>query len=306
MFADEFLRKEKTQDNAEAVYEVLSILTAGSSTLKLSPEKVAVLEVLKKRCNYQNKPLLEIYRERMMKAWREYPEPEFDMKRALSRHENAKILANKAAAKEGREKTEAEAKLSAETLFLSTRTFDETIFTQEGAKYRIDYKTGDADDNPIKFSEKIEWSTFRDEVHINPFSQTVDLYRSLMNIMKEGKRVGCDREQLCKIYKLFIFHHFKESHNALSYEEDPTVIWEILIGILDFSSHLTKLRESMRLIKRKPNEGIQKAVRAYASLIISQQKSPLCRGELCLPEGPLPRLVCRVSAQGLRPGDPRP
>ena len=36
---------------------------------------------------------------------------------------------------------------------------------------------------------------------------------------------------------------------------------------------------------------------------LSQQKSPLFQGELCLPEGLLPRLVGRVSALGLHPGD---
>ena len=205
-FADEFLRKEKTQDNAEAVFEVLSILTAGGSTLGIPADKVKALNVLKEKCGYQNKPLLEIYREKLMKAWREYPEPEYDMKRALSLHERAKIAAGLAAVKDGQEKTDAESKLTPEQVFLANRTFEETIFTMEGAKYRINYRTGDHDDEPIRYSEKIDWEDFREEVHVNPYTNTVDLYKTLMNILQECKRVGCDRNQLVKVLKLMIFH----------------------------------------------------------------------------------------------------
>ena len=264
-FADQFLRKEKVADNTEAVLQLLNIISNPESKVLLTPDQASSVKSLQSRCSFQVKPLVEIYRDRLWAAWKKYEDPEMDLKTAISKHEENKVSESQA-----RDKALKEAKSDGTSVVQTTvppRDFHETIIEIQNAQYLIDPKTGVASANPLQYSKKIEWDDFMDEVHINPYSGTVDLYKTLLSLMEECARVGCTRDQLCKVYKMFVFHHMKESYNALSYEKDAETIFDILMGLLDVSGHLNKMKECLRMIKRKPHVGITTPIRAYQSII---------------------------------------
>ena len=262
-FADQYLNKEKVSDNTEAVIELLDIVSNRESKFNLTEAQLANVKSLKAKCSFQVKPLTEIYRERLWNAWKAYEDPSMTLMTAITTHEQNKISDIQA-----REKTVKDGdKGAAATSSVPPRDFHETIVEINNAQYIIDPKTGVNHPKPLLYSKKLEWIDFMDEVHLNPYSGTVDLYKSILNLMTECARVGCDRDQLCKIYKEFVFHHMQESYNSLSYENDAETIFDILMGMLDISSHLTKMKECLRMIKRRPHEGIQKPIRAYQSLI---------------------------------------
>lgn len=261
-FAEQFLRKEKVADNTEAVIQLLEIMTSNESKIQLTPEQTESIKSLKTKCSFQVKPLVEIYREKLWKQWRQYADPEMNLKTAVSLHES-----NKRRESEAREKAIKEKDGVNVAQFVTPRDFHETIIEIENAQYLIDPKTGLAAEKPLQYSKKVEWEDFCDKVHLNPYSGTVDLYKTLIDIMKECTRVGCTRDQLCLVYKLFIFHHMKESYNSLSYEQDAETIFDILMGLLDVNSHLARMKECLRMIKRRPHEGVTTPIRAYQSLI---------------------------------------
>ena len=264
-FADSYLRKEKVADNTEAVLQLLNIFASSDSNITLTPDQANSVKTLQSKCSFQVKPLVEIYRDRLWTAWKKYEDPKMDLKTAISRHEE-----NKVAESQAREKILKEGKSDGTSVVQAAvppRDFHETIIEIQNAQYLINPKTGIAGSEPLQYSKKIEWDDFMDEVHVNPYSGTVDLYKTLLSLMEECARVGCTRDQLCKVYKMFVFHHMKESYNALSYEKDAETIFDILMGLLDVSGHLNKMKECLRMIKRKPHVGITTPIRAYQSII---------------------------------------
>ena len=262
-FADQYLRQEKVTDNTEALIKILELLSTSEAKIGDIPKQE--LEDLKKsktRCEYQVKPLIEVYREKAWQAWKDFSEPTIDLAQAISDHESSKIDGS-----EAQKKREEERKDKEGSTYIPPRDFHDNIIEIENAVYLIDPITGKVQDKPLKYSKQIEWADFANKVHLNPYSHTVDLYKTMLNLMEEAGRVGCTRDQLCEIYKLFVFNHMQESYNSLAYEKDSEMIFDILMGLLDVTSHLTRLKACLKDIKRKPQEGIAKPVRAYQSII---------------------------------------
>lgn len=262
-FADLYLKQEKVTDNTEALVKLLEILTASDSKVGEVPQQeLENLKRAKTRCEYQVKPLIEVYREKLWQAWKAFTEPVKTLAEAVSDHESSKINGSDAQKKREEEKTKKEG-----NAYTPPRDFHDNIIEIENAIFLIDPVTGKVQDKPLKYSKQIEWVDFATKVHLNPYSGTVDLYKTMLNLMDEASRVGCTRDQLCEVYKLFVFNHMQESYNSLAYEKDAETIFDILMGLLDVTSHLTRLKSCLKEIKRKPHEGIAKPIRAYQSII---------------------------------------
>merc|ERR1712218_233246 len=116
------------------------------------------------------------------------------------------------------------------------------------AEYCLDPVTGKLRTQPLQYAEDIVWEDFSNNCHKNPFSKTVDLYKTIMNLMQECQRVGCIREQFTYVLKLMVYHEFPESYQVMSYEEDAECVFDMVIGLLDFAAHLTRMRECMKKI----------------------------------------------------------
>ena len=259
-FADQYLSREKVGDNTDAVLKLISVMTAETSQLTLSEEQKRELKSMKDKCSYQTKPLIQIYREKLWQKWREYSDPVIDLKTAISNHEKNKKLTHVT-----EELKLKDASSSKGTILTYPREFSESVVEIENAQFVIE--DGETSNEPIRYSKRIEWDDFSEKVHQNPYSGSIDLYRTMLDIMSECARVGCDRKQLCMVYKLFVYHHLKESWNSLAYEKDPETIFDILMGLLDIGGHLNKMRDCLKQVKRRPGEGIATPVRSYQSLI---------------------------------------
>ena len=263
--AEKYMRNEKSQDSADATLLLLNLMSVDSDRFKLSKEEKEKVEKAIDSVKYQNKALVQIYRERLGKKWEEYPTPEWDMLKVRGDYERAKILVADAAKNTAAEQKE---EITPEQRYLASRLFEDIVVTQDGAKYRIDHRTGHPDKSrPIQYDAVIEWVAFSKEVHSNPYTKHVDLHRTLGNLIDECKRVGCNRTQLVKVLKLMVENHFPTHYNALSYATDNSTIWELILGMLDYSDHLTKVKSWMKSIKRKVGEGVNKPVQEYQSLI---------------------------------------
>ena len=73
------MRNEKSQDSADATLLILNLMSVDSDRFKLSKEEKEKVEKAISSVKYQNKALVQIYRERLGKKWEEYPAPEWDM-----------------------------------------------------------------------------------------------------------------------------------------------------------------------------------------------------------------------------------
>ena len=262
--ADNYLNREKSGDNTEALVKLLTLLTADESKVQLSDAQKEELTEIKLKCSYQSKSLLDIYKQKLWKRWKDFSDPAMDLKTAVTVHEGIKTLAEEAREKKVNENASGS---GANHPWPLIREFRDTVIEEDNAQYVFDVTTNSYGELPIRYSRKIEWEDFADQVHLNPYSGTVDLYKTMLQLMDECARVGCDRVQLCRIYKLFVRNHIPESWNSLSYEQDPETIFDILMGLLDVSGHLFRLKNCLSMVTRKPFEGITAPVRSYQSLI---------------------------------------
>ena len=262
--ADHYLDKEKSSDNTDALVKLLGLLTSDESKVQLSEEHKKELTAIKQKCSYQTKSLLDIYRQKLWKRWKDFSDPLMDLKTAVTVHEGNKTLAEEV--REKKIKEDASSSGASHPLPL-IREFRDTVIEVENAEFVFDAATNSYSDKPIRYSKKIEWEDFSEQVHLNPYSGTIDLYKTMIQIMDECTRIGCDRVQLCKVYKLFVRNHIPESWNSLSYEQDPETIFDILMGLLDVAGHLSRLKNCLSMVIRKPLEGITTPVRSYQSLI---------------------------------------
>ena len=261
-YADSYIRREKTNDNSEALLEMMEMIREA----KIVPdEKKDRFEELLVKCQYQTKPLIETYKARLWKHWQEYVGPTQTKLEAIAEYESTKIqeFDGKESAAQKKVNTDGEVKYIA-----STRDLSQVTIKMNRAEYCLDPVTGKLRTQPLQYAEDIVWEDFSNNCHKNPFSKTVDLYKTIMNLMQECQRVGCTREQFTYVLKLMVYHEFPESYQVMSYEEDAECVFDMVIGLLDFAAHLTRMRECMKKISRKPEHGIQTPVRAFQSLVM--------------------------------------
>ena len=85
--ADHYLDKEKSSDNTDALVKLLGLLTSDESKVQLSEEHKKELTAIKQKCSYQTKSLLDIYRQKLWKRWKDFSDPLMDLKTAVTVHE---------------------------------------------------------------------------------------------------------------------------------------------------------------------------------------------------------------------------
>ena len=262
--AEKYMRNEKAQDEADAVLLMLRILSKDPARFDLSSEERAEVEKATSSVEYQNKALVTIYRERLGKLWEDYIVPLWDMRRVRGEYEKAKIRVAQAAQNDAADQP---VEVTREQTFLAARLFEDTIALQDGAKFRLNPATGWPMKDPIQYDSPIEWVTFSKEVHWNPYTKQVDLHRTLGNLLTRCQKVGCNRQQCTEVLKLMVENHFPTYYNALSYTDDPNTVWELILGMLDYSAHLTKVKTWMKSIKRRLGQGVNEPVQEYTNLI---------------------------------------
>ena len=94
--ADNYLNREKSGDNTEALVKLLSLLTSDESKVQLSDAQKEELTAIKLKCSYQSRSLLDIYKQKLWKKWKDFSDPAMDLKTAVTVHEGIKTLADEA------------------------------------------------------------------------------------------------------------------------------------------------------------------------------------------------------------------
>ena len=232
----------------------------------LSTEEKDQLELALTKTQHSAKSLVSTYREKLKKTHLEFKDPRQTYAEAIEAYEVSKVAyraAMKARIAQGGE----EAARARDELLMGEASLHEPTVEEEGAYYAFDPATGSKAKEPLAYPHEIEWAHFSKYVKRNPFSKTVDLHRTLMEFMTVGKKKGLTRKKLMELIKLLLFHERPENYTSVSMCEDPYRVFEVTLGLIDYTTHLAKLRVALKKVARRPEESVNTAVWQYASIV---------------------------------------
>lgn len=261
--AARYLQNESQVEQSSALAILLKLSAADTS---LNDEDRAQVEAAIAKTEHSTKTLLHTYRERLKKTHLAYPEPKRTFLSAITDYEKHKASI--------REKCKEEialggdsANLARDKLMMGDGTLHEPIVEEKGAFFALNPTTGDRYEEPLAYPHEIEWEHFSKYVKRNPYTRTLDLHRTLMKFMEIGKKKGLTRQQLMELNKLLLFHEKPENYTSVSLSEDPFRVFEVILGLIDYTSHLAQLRVALKKVSRRPEECIQSVVYCYASIV---------------------------------------
>ena len=261
--AARYIRSQAQNEESSALAVLLRIQAEDPD---LSSEDKEQLELALSKTQHSAKSLMGTYREKLKKTYLEFKDPQQTYAEAIEAYEVAKVahrLAIKARLSQGGD-IAAQAR---DELLMGEASLHEPTVEEKGAYYAFDPATGTKGTEPLVYPHEIEWAHFTKYVKRNPFSKTVDLHRTLMKFMEVGKQKGLTRQNLMELIKLMLFHERPENYTSVSMCEDPYRVFEVTLGLIDYASHLSKLRVALKKVARRPEECVHTAVWQYSSIV---------------------------------------
>ena len=262
--AARYLQNESQVEQSSALAVLLKLTAADPH---LSEEDKAQVESAIAKTEHSTKTLLSTYRERLKKTHSAYPEPRKTFLDAITDYEKYKNSVRETIRAEIEAEGEEGARARDRHYLLGDGTLHEPIVEEMGAFYALNPATGDKYPDPIAYPHEIEWAHFAKYVKRNPYTKTLDLHRTLMKFMEVGKKKGLTRKQLMEVNKLLLFHEKPENWTSVSLSEDPFRVFEVILGLIDYTSHLQQLRVALKKVSRRPEECIQSVIYCYANIV---------------------------------------
>ena len=261
--AARYLQNESQVEQSSALAVLLKLTAADPS---LSDEDRAQVESAIAKTEHSTKTLLSVYRERLKKAHLAYPEPKRTFLSAITDYEKHKASIREKCKEEIAVGGDIAAK-ARDKLMLGDGTLHEPIVEEMGSFFALNPATGDKYEEPLAYPHEVEWEHFSKYVKRNPYTKTLDLHRTLMKFMEMGKKKGLTRKQLMELNKLLLFHEKPENYTSVSLSEDPFRVFEVILGLIDYTSHLAQLRVALKKVSRRPEECIQGVIYCYATIV---------------------------------------
>lgn len=262
--AARYLQNESQVEQQSALAVLLKFAKADPS---LSEEDKAQVDSAIARTEHSTKTLLSTYRERLKKTHSAYPEPKKTFLDAITDYEKYKNNVRETIKREMEAEGDEGARARDRHYLLGDGTLHEPIVEEMGAFYALNPETGDKYPDPIAYPHEVEWVHFAKYVKRNPYTKTLDLHRTLMKFMEIGKKKGLTRKQLMEVNKLLLFHEKPENYTSVSLSEDPFRVFEVILGLIDYTSHLQQLRVALKKVARRPEECVQSVVYCYANIV---------------------------------------
>ena len=262
--AARYLRNESQVEQSSALAVLLKLTALDPS---LSEEDKAQVDSAIAKTEHSSKTLLSTYRERLKKTHSAYPEPKKTFLDAITDYEKYKNGVRETIKREIEAEGEEGARARDRHYLLGDGTLHEPIVEEMGAFYALNPATGDKYPDPIAYPHEVEWAHFAKYVKRNPYTKTLDLHRTLMKFMEVGEKKGLTRKQLMEVNKLLLFHEKPENWTSVSLSEDPYRVFEVILGLIDYTSHLQQLRVALKKVSRRPEECIQSVIYCYANIV---------------------------------------
>ena len=243
------------------------LLNTVSEKVNLTTEERNSLTRQLANVKYNNRNLIEIYSKQLMEAWNGYKAPVLDLTDVISEYEQYKIQQISAANRARADRHDDDDDDANDDSPLIPQFLD-AVVQLNNATYRLDPRTGVADvKHPIRFVGKIKLELFDDLIARSPVTNIIDLNKTLKVFLLESSRLGFSREDFAKLLKLFVHREFPHHYSSLSYLTTPSQIFETVVGMLDFSSLLAAINQSLKTMVRKVGTGISTTLLTYRSLV---------------------------------------
>ena len=262
-FAATYLQNQVQREESSAVSILLKRFLKDPN---ISVEEKEQIEVALGKSEHSVKNLVNVYREKLKRAHLEYPEPKQSFSDAIEEYEMFKAE-RRDALKTRLQGSGDDAELAKNELLLGEATLHEPTVETKGAFYAFDPATGKRKKEPLAYPLEIEWSQFEKYVKKNPYTKTLNLHGTLMKFLEIGKEKGLTRKQLMELIKLLLFHERPENYTSVSQSEDPFRVFEVTLGLIDYNTHLAKLRVALKKVERRPEECVKSVMGAYSNIV---------------------------------------
>ena len=262
--ATAYISRQRALENANGISFLLKAFQKMKAGDDLDVDEETELADLIKKAGHQPRSLVEVYQAQLWKAWKNFSPPETTLEMAISEIETVKVGALK---KRYQLKSEGSKEAEKNTI-MADRDFADVVWEKDGCFFRVDPTDGENNKTQlIEYYKAVKYEEFEKTIIKNPDSGNLDLHRTLIGIIDECQRRGFNRKQLCFVLKELVRHEIKTSYSTVIYITDANDLFSALLGLLDYSSHLTSLRAQMKKVQRKPTEGITVPLEKFKSIV---------------------------------------
>ena len=119
----------------------------------------------------------------------------------------------------------------------------------------------------IENSGKITLENHLSDIELCLFSKSINIPKSLFNVLSKGVEFGYSAAQFGQIFLLFIKEHLTAHYSsAMSFAMSPDSLFHYLVSLIDTSSEIRKVRKCLQQIKREPGDMLTDPVLKVKSL----------------------------------------
>ena len=224
--------------------------------LKLLPDKEMAREY-EKELEVSSQTMHKRKRKELLDKWKGYPPTRLTKSEVVSNYETHRY--------DMFMKREEEANQPG-GVFKSTYEMH-SLFTEDGkVTYGIDCQTGKMGEAPLRYSHVIKLEDFEECLFKFEYSDNVDLFSTMHNLIDRGIEVGLDREQFRTLLSKFVREEYKFAFATIKNEKSPDVVFERCLDMVNFGQLAVRTIAAIRKITRAPEDDLTTVVYKFRAL----------------------------------------
>lgn len=137
---------------------------------------------------------------------------------------------------------------------------DDSIVSRNSCVLKDSVKTMGWNPNEKQFilienTEKVSLESHQQDIERCVYSKSINIPKSLFNILAKGEMLGYSNDQFGEIFLLFIQKHLPAHYtSAMSFSLSTNALFQHLVSLIDTSSEVKKVRKALSEVSRKPGE----------------------------------------------------
>ena len=137
---------------------------------------------------------------------------------------------------------------------------DDSIINRNSCVLKDSSKTMGWNPNEKKFvlienTEKVSLDSHQQDIERCVYSKSINIPKSLFNILAKGEILGYSNNQFGEIFLLFIQQHLSAHYtSAMSFSLDTNALFQHLVSLIDTSSEIKKVRKALSEVTRRPGD----------------------------------------------------
>ena len=107
----------------------------------------------------------------------------------------------------------------------------------------------------IENTEKVSLESHQQDIERCVYSKSINIPKSLFNILAKGEMLGYSNDQFGQIFLLFIQQYLPAHYtSAMSFSMSTNALFQHLVSLIDTSSEVKKVRKALSEVSRKPGD----------------------------------------------------